>query len=175
MSANFPERYSANLTPRQQEALQKELDAYGVHIDPKELKSMTMDQLKKKLQAAGKPEAFTAIEKVMRSLSGDKSGFTQSAPKIKLPPGVPQKLEEMFKKAFPKESTRHVQMFMAQLAQDFPDGEPPSPAALKREIQSYLEKQHVPQAEAQTFADSVITSEGEGDFGSTSSGGAETE
>lgn len=175
MSANFPPRHSVNLTPRQQAALQKELDAYGVHIDPKELKTMTMDQLKKRLLKAGKPEAFNAIEKMMRSMSGDKSSFVQSTGKIKLPPGVDKKLMQLFQKKFPKEATMKMQGLLAQLTKAFPDGEVPSPAALRKEIQSYLEKQHIPQSEAKSLAENVVQGEAEGGYGSSSSGGAETE
>lgn len=175
MSANIPPQGSVKLTPQQQEEVGKQLDAMGVHIDPKELKTMTMDQLQKKLIQAGKPEAFEKVKLVMRTISKD---GIQTLPKgfDKFPPKIQKGLENLFLDKFgPKEGPVKLRDFVNQLLQQTHGTDVPTGPALRKKIEEFLVKQHVPQVEAQNLAENVIQGESEGGLGSISSGGAETE
>ncbi|MCH9610287.1 MAG: hypothetical protein S4CHLAM81_13420 [Chlamydiales bacterium] len=177
MSANIPPQRHVNLSPSQQKELGQKLDELGVHIDPKELKTMSMDQLQKKLIQAGKPEAFEKVKIVMKSFSQE--GAVQSTPAMlkSMPPKLVEKLEKAFIQQFGKdEGPAKFQEFVKSLQQSHPDGNVPTGPALAKEMEAFLVKHHVQPVDAKAMVSEVmIHGESEGGLGSISSGGAETE
>jgi len=185
MSANIPSnaqnQSTIPLTPEQSRQLGEELRAVGINLSPKELRSVNMDQLQKYLLAAGKPEAFEKIKKVMKSFSEEAafSGTTLvEGRKLVLPPTTVTRLATLFVQKFgSKNGPEMMDNFLDGIAgmRPNPDDAPAMKSLLRKQLEQYLVQQEVPQVEAQNIAENFAQGEDGRGLSSMSSGGAETD